>query len=132
MGRKIGAVLAGLATWFVLVSAIDIAMRQFWPDYAAVFKAMTFTLPMMIARLSESTAALVVAALVVARIAPGWRAAAAVFGVVMLAIFLPVHYSLWSKFPVWYHAYFLGSLVVAPAIVGLARARMTESDRVQA
>ncbi|HVZ92200.1 MAG TPA: hypothetical protein VG843_11165 [Rhizomicrobium sp.] len=112
MGRKIGAVLAGLATWFVLVSAIDIAMRQFWPDYAAVFKAMTFTLPMMIARLTESTAALVVA-----RIAPGWRAAAAVFGVVMLAIFLPVHYSLWSKFPVWYHAYFLGSLIVAPVFV---------------
>jgi hypothetical protein len=78
---------------------------------------MTFTLPMMIARLTESTAALVVASLVVARITPGWRAAAAVFGVVMLAIFLPIHYSLWSKFPVWYHAYFLGSLIVAPVFV---------------
>lgn len=123
MGRKIATVVAGVAAWFILVSAIDIAMRRFWPDYAANFTAMTFTLPMMIARLSESTVALVVAALLAARMAPGWSAAAASFGVVMLVIFLPIHYSLWSNFPVWYHAYFLTSLLVAPAIVGWAFAR---------
>ena len=36
----------------------------------------------------------------------------------MLLFFIPVHYSLWTKFPVWYHAYFLTSLVAIPAIVG--------------
>ena len=29
----------------------------------------------------------------------------------ILALFVPVHVSLWSTFPVWYHLVFLGSLV---------------------
>ena len=32
---------------------------------------------------------------------------------VLLTLFLPIHYSLWSKFPLWYHVFFLASLVPA-------------------
>jgi hypothetical protein len=96
-------------------------MRYFWPDYAAVFTAMTFTLPMMLARLAESTVALVIASLVAARVAPAWRYAGWAFGIVMLLFFAPYHASIWSKFPVWYHAYFLASLIAIPLIVTRVR-----------
>jgi len=118
MVRTVLGVVAGFVAWWIAVSAIDIAMRHFWPDYAANFAAMTFTLPMMLARLTESTVALVAAAIVTMRVAPQSRHALLALGIVMLLFFIPTHYWLWNKFPVWYHAYFLTSLVVIPAIVG--------------
>jgi hypothetical protein len=79
---------------------------------------MTFTLPMMLARLTERTIALVLAAIVTTRIAPGSRAAPWALGIVMFAVFAPYHYTIWEKFPIWYHVYFLTSLVAIPVIVG--------------
>jgi len=38
-----------------------------------------------------------------------------VAGAVMVVLFLPVHYMLWVKFPMWYHLFFLISL--APALL---------------
>jgi hypothetical protein len=38
-----------------------------------------------------------------------------VLGCGLLFFFLPVHYSLWDKFPVWYHLFFLVTL--APAVL---------------
>jgi hypothetical protein len=38
-----------------------------------------------------------------------------VVGSVVLAIFVPVHVALWSKFPVWYHLTFL--LTIIPAVL---------------
>ena len=35
----------------------------------------------------------------------------------MLAFFAPFHYTIWEKFPVWYHAYFLISLIAVPLLV---------------
>ena len=43
--------------------------------------------------------------------AHGKIAAVYVCAVVLVLCFLPVHYSLWSKFPLWYHAAFLITLV---------------------
>jgi len=118
MVRTVLSVIAGVVAWIIVVTAVDIAMRHFWPEYAAVFKALTFTLPMMLARLIESTAALIIAAIVIVRIAPASRYAPWAFGIVMLAIFVPTHYIVWTKFPIWYHAYFLSSLIVVPVLVG--------------
>ena len=39
----------------------------------------------------------------------GWPGYAPL-GVVLLAVFVPVHYMLWDKFPVWCHAVFRASL----------------------
>ena len=117
MVRNVLSVLAGIVAWLVVVTIIDRPMRYVWPDYAAVFQAMTFTLPMMLARLTESTIALAIAAVVAARVAPAWRTAGWAFGVVMFLFFAPYHATIWSKFPVWYHAYFLASLIAIPLIV---------------
>jgi len=35
---------------------------------------------------------------------------------VLLIMFLPIHYTIWDKFPIWYHLYFLSSLVVLPVL----------------
>jgi hypothetical protein len=34
----------------------------------------------------------------------------------LLLLFLPTHYLLWQRFPVWYHLVFLGSLIVIPLL----------------
>ena len=55
--RIAGAVLAGLVAWIAVATLVNLAMRATWADYAAVEKAMTFTLPMTIARLVLGAAA---------------------------------------------------------------------------
>jgi hypothetical protein len=119
--RTVLSVVAGVVAWLVVVTIIDRPMRYFWPDYAAVFQAMTFTLPMMLARLTESTIALAIAAMIAERVAPAWRYAGWAFGIVMFLFFAPYHATIWSKFPVWYHAYFLASLIAIPLIVTSVR-----------
>jgi hypothetical protein len=121
MVRTVLAVIAGFVAWWVVVTLIDRPMRYFWLDYAAVYQAMTFTLPMMLARLTESTIALVLSTLLVMRIAPASRNIGWAYGIVMLLFFIPIHYKLWNNFPVWYHAYFLTSLIAIPLIVTTVR-----------
>ena len=123
MVRTVLGVIAGVVAWLVVVTVIDRTMRYFWPDYAAVFAAMTFTLPMMIARLAESTVALLIASLVTVRVVPASRVAPWAFAILMFVPFAYFHSTIWDKFPIWYHAFFLGSLIVAPVLVGNLRSR---------
>jgi len=123
MVRTVLGVIAGVVAWLVVVTVIDRTMRYFWPDYAAVFAAMTFTLPMMIARLAESTVALLIASLVTVRVVPASRVAPWAFAILMFVPFAYFHSTTWNKFPVWYHAFFLGSLIVVPVLVGNLRSR---------
>src|ERR1700744_5213299 len=117
MVRTVAGVVAGVVVWIILVTLMDRTMRHFWPDYAHVFTAMTFTLPMMLARLAESTVALIIAAMIAVGVAPTSLAVPRAFGILMLAFFAPFHYTIWTKFPIWYHAYFLLSLIVVPELV---------------
>ena len=123
MVRTVLGVIAGVVAWLVVVTVIDRTMRYFWPDYAAVFAAMTFTLPMMIARLAESTVALIIASLVTVRVVPASRVAPWALAILMFVPFAYFHSTIWDKFPVWYHAFFLGSLIVVPVLVGNLRSR---------
>jgi hypothetical protein len=118
MLRTIGAVIAGAVLWFVLVTIGDRILRAQWPAYLAAWPTMAFTLPMMIARLVESTVALVIAAWVAGAVANSARAVFWALGVVMLVFFIPVHVGIWTKFPIWYHAYFLSSLLLIPLAIG--------------
>jgi hypothetical protein len=74
---------------------------------------MQFTTGMMLARLALPGAIPSVAAgFSSAWISPRSGRAIAVLVVLLLLIFLPTHYYLWAKFPVWYHVTFLGSLIL--------------------
>ena len=110
MAKGILGVVAGLAVWVIIAAVAGVIMRVSWPAYASVASAMTFSLPMMIARLSVGAlatvamgfATAVVARSVIVRLSPG---------VLLLVLFIPEHLMLWDKFPVWYHLTFLASLV---------------------
>jgi len=109
MWRLICGVVVSLAVWIAVVSLLDRSMRYGWHDYAAVEKAMTFTFAMMIARLSESAISSLVSGYLAALVGRDGRAPL-VAGVVLLLMFIPIHYSIWSHFPIWYHLTFLISL----------------------
>ena len=110
MAKKVLGVVAGLATWVIVASLIGRIMRASWPEYAIVEKAMTFTLAMMIARLSIGAFATVCMGAVTSALVPS-PLARLMPGVLMLVLFIPVHVMLWENFPVWYHLFFLLSLV---------------------
>ena len=111
MGRKITAVVSGLVAWIVIATVLNWLMRVGWPGYASVEASMTFTPAMMLARLVVGALSSVVAGVVLALVVRQRRSAAVVLGTLLLVGFLPVHYQLWDKFPVWYHVVFLVSLL---------------------
>lgn len=110
MAKNIVGVVAGLAVWLIVATIAGFIMRVSWPAYASVAKAMTFTLPMMIARLSIGALATIAMGMVTAFIAQS-VIARLMPGVLMLVLFLPQHVMIWEKFPVWYHLTFLLSLI---------------------
>jgi hypothetical protein len=72
---------------------------------------MAFTLSMKWARLALGALASLSAGYVVARAAPHSGRLPLILGVLVLVAFLPIHYQLWNKFPIWYHLVFLLSIV---------------------
>jgi hypothetical protein len=88
---------------------------------------MTFTLPMLVARLSISVVATLAAGLVTASIAPRSTLVRLMPGLLLLVAFIPEHISLWDKFPVWYHLTFLVSLVPLTYIGGTIGSRQRGS-----
>jgi len=111
MSKKILGVVGGLIVWMIVVMVVGETMRRSWPAYANVADAMTFTLPMIIARLSIGALATLAAGLVTALIVPQSTMAKLMPGVLLLLAFIPQHIMLWDKFPIWYHLTFLLSLV---------------------
>jgi hypothetical protein len=110
MTKNILGVIAGLVVWVIVATVAGFIMRVSWPAYASVASAMTFTLPMMIARLSIGAIATIAMGIVTAAIAKS-VIVRLMPGVLMLLIFIPDHVMLWEKFPVWYHLTFLLYLV---------------------
>ena len=110
MAKNIIGVVAGLAVFVIVATVAGFIMRVSWPAYASVASAMTFTLPMMIARLSIGALATIAMGIVTAVIAQS-AIAKLMPGILMLVLFIPQHVMLWEKFPVWYHLAFLLSLV---------------------
>jgi hypothetical protein len=124
MLRLVGGAIAGVIAWIAIVTVLNLILRYGWHDYAAVEKAMTFTLSMMVARLSISGISSIVSGAVAALVGKR-RWAPLVAGVILLLMFMPVHYSLWSKFPIWYHLTFLASLPLLSWLGGVLVSRRT-------
>ena len=111
MARTTLGIVAGLVVWVAITSVAGVIMRGAWPQYASVADAMTFTLPMLYARLAIGALATLAAGLVATIIARRSLVARLMPGALLLIAFIPVHISLWDKFPIWYHLTFLVSLV---------------------
>ena len=110
---------------FVAIGTIGfIVMRLTWPTYAAVEKAMTFDTPMMATRLAVAAIGSLIGAYLAGVTVRDARVTPLVGGLVLLAIFVPVHMQMWDKFPLWYHATFLTSLPLL-ALIGGSFARQS-------
>lgn len=122
MVRKILGVVSGLALWLTFVTVAGAILRVSWPAYMSVADTLAFTLPMLVARLSIGAVATIAAGAVSTAIAPRSMLARLAPGVLLLVGFIPVHISLWDKFPVWYHLTFLLSLVPLTYLGGMIAA----------
>jgi hypothetical protein len=111
LAKAVIGVVAGLAVWIAVVAVAGVIMRSSWPAYARVADAMTFTLPMMLARLSIGALATLAAGWVTTAIVPKPMLVRLMPGLILLVVFIPQHIALWNNFPVWYHLTFLLSLV---------------------
>ena len=118
MLRKIGSIVAALVAWTVVVTILNFGLRYGLPGYAAVEKAMTFTLGMMAARLTISFVATLSAGAVTAGGARDRTTWPLITGIVLLAIFIPIHMHIWEHFPLWYHLTFLPSLPILSVVGG--------------
>jgi hypothetical protein len=110
MARSFIGVVAGLFAWLAVTLVAGFVMRSTWAAYASVADAMTFTLPMMIARLTIGALATVTMGFVTAWITPS-AIARLIPGAVLLIAFIPQHVMLWDRFPIWYHLTFLLSIL---------------------
>lgn len=116
MWRTVAGVVAGLATWALVVTLLNFALRAAIPGYHAAEATLQFTLPMKGGRLIEAALASVAAGAVVGLVARSKKWAPWAVGLIILAMFLPVHVNLWNKFPVWYHLAFLVPLAPLVAL----------------
>jgi len=109
--KTVGAVIAALVTWFLVATVLNLALRTWWPHYHEAEIAFNFTLAMKLTRLVLGAISTLSAGFVAAWIGKGRMSAVTLTGIVLLALFIPGHYRIWDKFPVWYHLTFLVSLL---------------------
>jgi hypothetical protein len=111
MVRTTGAVVAGFVAWIVVASVLGLGLRLGWPAYSAALPTRSYDLAMYASRLSISLVSSLAAGAVAARLGGVGGRAALATGVVQLVLFAPYHMTIWDQYPVWYHLFFLGSLV---------------------
>jgi len=121
MLRSVLAVVAAAVAWVVVATLLNLAIRYSWAHYGAVEQSMSFTLPMLLLRLLVGVGASFASGLAATVISKGNTKPIYVFAVLLLALFLPVHYGLWARFPVWYHLFFLASLLAFPVLGAMSR-----------
>jgi hypothetical protein len=112
------AVAVGLLVWVFVATLGNFVLRAAIPDYRAQEMAVTFSLIAQLGRLALGVVSTAVAAAAAAAMSRGSNGAALAVGCVLLVMFVPVHVSLWQKFPVWYHLFFLASLPLVAYVVG--------------
>jgi hypothetical protein len=126
MLKAILGVVAGLVAFVAVATIGGLILRFSWPAYASVAAAMTFTLPMLITRLSIGAVATLSAGFVTALIARRSIRPTLATGAVLLLGFVPQHIAIWARFPAWYHLTFLLSLLPLTYAGGGIAQRMTK------
>jgi hypothetical protein len=105
------AIVVGFVAWFAVATLGNLILRAILAGYGDVERAMTFTPTMLVARLVLGIVSSVAAGLACTAVARAAPRTAYLLAAALVVFFLPVHHSLWARFPVWYHAAFLISLV---------------------
>ena len=127
MARGIASVLAGLVAWIVVATLVNLLLRLAWPGYAAAEPTMSFTLGMLGARLTTGALASIAAGFSAACVAKASMLPVKVLAGLLLLAFIPVHYRLWDKFPIWYHLTFLASLIPLTLLGAIWKAKAAQT-----
>ena len=114
MLRSIISIAVAVITWWVVATIGNWILRAVLPGYSVVEVSLKFTLTMMICRLVLGLISSLISGLVGAAVARN-MIGPTITAIVMLLLFVPVHYLLWTKFPIWYHLFFL--ITLAPTIL---------------
>jgi hypothetical protein len=131
MLRTILATLAGLCAWFVVIFLAGLVLRATWPEFVAATPTMSYTLPMLLTRLGVGVLATLAGGALAARIAR--QSSAALFaGIVLVVVFIPIHVQLWDKLPIWYHLFFLLSLIPLSILGGRLVASAVTAEEAKA
>jgi hypothetical protein len=101
MLRKLLGVVGGFIAFMLIGTVGFFLLRVCWHEYALVEKEMRFTLAMLLSRLAISVLCSVGAGWVAALLTKGDPRTSWWLGALMLLMFIPIHYGLWDKFPVW-------------------------------
>jgi hypothetical protein len=125
MVRSILAVVIGFVTWFVVATLLNFLIRALLQGYTAAEPTLDFTLAMMAARLGLAVVSSLVAGFVCSAVDRGKPGAVYACAAILLLFFLPVHYNLWHKFPVWYHLVFLVTLAPLVLLGGAIQRRQS-------
>ena len=115
MWRTLASIVAGLVAWAVVVTILNFCLRAGLPGYHEAEATLRFTMAMKMGRLIEAALSSLAAGAVAGLIAPSKWWAPWLVGLIILAMFVPVHVKLWQSFPIWYHLAFLVPL--APLVV---------------
>src|SRR5215471_14429519 len=121
--KTIGAVIAAVVTWFFIATVVNLALRALWPHYHEAEIAFNFTFAMKLARLVLGAISTLGAGFVAAWIGKDRMKSAVFTAIVLLCLFIPGHYRIWDKFPVWYHLTFLVSLFPVTLFAGALNRR---------
>lgn len=103
-------VLVGLVVWFVVATVGNFAVRAAIAGYREAEPTLQFTVPMLLARLVLGAVSSVTAGWACAALSRSAPIASPYLAAVLVIVFIPVHYRLWTQFPLWYHLVFLASL----------------------
>src|SRR4029453_11081271 len=127
--RAIAGVVGGLVAWMLIATIGNLGMRAVWPPYAESESTMTFTIAMLTVRLVLGAVSSLGAGMACAWITRRNGRAVSALAVILVVMFIPAHYRLWEKFPLWYHVVFFASLVVmAPLGAMLVRGNKTREE----
>ncbi|MFO1468122.1 MAG: hypothetical protein U1F35_17040 [Steroidobacteraceae bacterium] len=111
MKRTAVACMIGFMTWVVIATLLNLVVRAAITDYSAAERTLDFTLQMQLARLALAALASIGAGWITTLVSVRGSRAALVCGTIVMAFMLPVHVKLWDKFPLWYHGFFLLTIV---------------------
>lgn len=114
---------AGLGVGCAIAAVIGtsgfFALRLWWPGYAAAEPDKSYTLAMLVARLTLGALATAGAAWSATMVAGDRGTTAWVLGGLFLSVSAPLHlFHIWADYPAWYHFVYLADLVPIAGMAG--------------
>ena len=119
MLRMILGIVVGFAVWFLIFAGIEPFVNAVAPNWT-VQQGATYTgsVPILLAYLIRTIIASIIAGFTAALIANNKTKTPLILGIILLLIGLPIHIIGWNTLPVWYHLFWLASLVPMTVLGG--------------